>query len=575
MPAILYTIFSISFFVLLIVSLISVVLAHAKDRELSLLKEEFKLKNNHLRNKVYELTVLQEIGRRIGYSLSLEKVADILAGSLGDILDYSVSSYLIMDKKRLKFKAFLRDSVSSDYIKRFEKFTLESFTKETKIDLKKMAIEEFITGALLNNESEELPQSYFYIPLQTAASTVGLISISSRHPDLYRNKVGKDLLITISSQAMTALENLQKIFGSEHEKISTMLESLSDGVLFLDKDFKIIISNSAARGMLHITEKDSTVLDLIKRLEKVDLGDKLEQALKLKKSFSISEIKIESRYLKLHISNVSSKAANKYMDGVVILIQDISRQKQLEKMREDFTSMMVHDLRAPLTVMVGSSDILLKREKDLSQGQRTQLLFDIKKGAGALLEIVNDLLDVAKMEKGKFDLHKVPKNIVSFVERKVEYYRSLIEDRGIKFVVDVPDRSIKVSFDENLVGRVISNLLSNANKFTEKGTVTVTVKLVKIHGFAKLGVTKVQDFVKVSISDTGIGINKDALKHLFNKFEQLRNPVDAKQKGTGLGLVIAKKIVEEHKGKIGVISKEGSGSTFWFTLPVYKFSKKG
>src|SRR3989344_4643257 len=176
MPAILYTIFSISFFVLLIVSLISVVLAHAKDRELSLLKEEFKLKNNHLRNKVYELTVLQEIGRRIGYSLSLEKVADILAGSLGDILDYSVSSYLIMDKKRLKFKAFLRDSVSSDYIKRFEKFTLESFTKETKIDLKKMAIEEFITGALLNNESEELPQSYFYIPLQTAASTVGLIS---------------------------------------------------------------------------------------------------------------------------------------------------------------------------------------------------------------------------------------------------------------------------------------------------------------------------------------------------------------------------------------------------------------
>ena len=573
MPAILYTIFSISFFVLLIVSLISVVLAHAKDRELSLLKEEFKLKNNHLRNKVYELTVLQEIGRRIGYSLSLEKVADILAGSLGDILDYSVSSYLIMDKKRLKFKAFLRDSVSSDYIKRFEKFTLESFTKETKIDLKKMAIEEFITGALLNNESEELPQSYFYIPLQTAASTVGLISISSRHPDLYRNKVGKDLLITISSQAMTALENLQKIFGSEHEKISTMLESLSDGVLFLDKDFKIIISNSAARGMLHITEKDSTVLDLIKRLEKVDLGDKLEQALKLKKSFSISEIKIESRYLKLHISNVSSKAANKYMDGVVILIQDISRQKQLEKMREDFTSMMVHDLRAPLTVMVGSSDILLKREKDLSQGQRTQLLFDIKKGAGALLEIVNDLLDVAKMEKGKFDLHKVPKNIVSFVERKVEYYRSLIEDRGIKFVVDVPDRSIKVSFDENLVGRVISNLLSNANKFTEKGT--ITVKVVKIHALAKLEVTKMQDFVKVSISDTGIGINKDALKHLFNKFEQLRNPVDAKQKGTGLGLVIAKKIVEEHKGKIGVISKEGSGSTFWFTLPVYKFSKKG
>ena len=573
MPAILYTIFSISFFVLLIVSLISVVLAHAKDRELSLLKEEFKLKNNHLRNKVYELTVLQEIGRRIGYSLSLEKVADILAGSLGDILDYSVSSYLIMDKKRLKFKAFLRDSVSSDYIKRFEKFTLESFTKETKIGLKKMAIEEFITGALLNNESEELPQSYFYIPLQTAASTVGLISISSRHPDLYRNKVGKDLLITISSQAMTALENLQKIFGSEHEKISTMLESLSDGVLFLDKDFKIIISNSAARGMLHITEKDSTVLDLIKRLEKVDLGDKLEQALKLKKSFSISEIKIESRYLKLHISNVSSKAANKYMDGVVILIQDISRQKQLEKMREDFTSMMVHDLRAPLTVMVGSSDILLKREKDLSQGQRTQLLFDIKKGAGALLEIVNDLLDVAKMEKGKFDLHKVPKNIVSFVERKVEYYRSLIEDRGIKFVVDVPDRSIKVSFDENLVGRVISNLLSNANKFTEKGT--ITVKVVKIHALAKLEVTKMQDFVKVSISDTGIGINKDALKHLFNKFEQLRNPVDAKQKGTGLGLVIAKKIVEEHKGKIGVISKEGSGSTFWFTLPVYKFSKKG
>ncbi|PIR43627.1 hypothetical protein COV24_01715 [candidate division WWE3 bacterium CG10_big_fil_rev_8_21_14_0_10_32_10] len=549
----------ISFFliILIIVVLYVVFYAYGKEKQIHLLREEFDKKNEHLRNRVYELTILQEISSRIGYSLKLEKVADILAGSLGDVIEYSVSSFLIKTGAKIKFKAFLRESVHPDYVRDLQRKSLEAFGKESGSNLSKYKFEDYITGALLSNEEKNSPQSFFAVPLVLDDEVVGIISVSSLHPGIYKNSEGNiKLLKTISLQAMNAVSNLQKLLVLEKSKLTTMVESLVDGVFFIDKSMKVLVSNTSAKHMLGLKKKNITILDIISALEDIGIKDKIAQGFKLSKSFVIPDSEIGLKHLKIIITPV---LGDKKPLGVVLLIQDITRQKQLEKMRDDFTSMMVHDLRAPLTVMVGSSDILMKKEKQLTQEQKTRLLFDLKKGANSLLDIVNDLLDVAKMENGKYEVTKSLQDLNDFVVKKADYYRGLIEERGLVYKINPLKNSVLVNFDENLIGRVLSNLLSNANKYTESGSITIDMK-----------VDSKKEYVKVSVTDTGVGISREAQKMLFNKFEQLRNPVDSKQKGTGLGLVIAKNIVESHGGKIGINSVEGKGSTFWFTLPIYK-----
>lgn len=548
-------IFTILLFISIPVFLGVVIYARNLEQKYTTIVEDFKKRNLQLRDRVYELSVLQEVSRSISYALNIEKVADVISGSVGDLLEYTASSYLIYTKGNLDFKAYINNSVHPEYIKTLQRASIEYLSKHRKISLNKVDLHEDVTGSVFNNSDIKEPKDIIYIPLCLNKKHVGVLALSSNTKNFYKKDYRITVLKDITKQAMHAVENLQRLLIIEKGKLSTMVESLADGVFFVDPKMKIVISNSSAKKMLGLYKDDINILDVYHKLESVNIQDKIAQALTLDKTFVIPEVEVRGKHLRVLISQVTGA---KEVIGVVLLIQDITQQKELEKMREDFTSMMVHDLRAPLTVMSGSADILIKRDGTLKKEQRTQLLFDIKKGANSLLEIVNDLLDVAKMEHGKFKLHPDVLDITLFAKTKAEYFRSLVEERGLDYIIKVPNEKIFVEFDENLIGRVLSNLISNANKFTEKGVITFKLEKIK------------NQMIKISITDTGVGISKDSQKHLFNKFEQLRNPVDSKQKGTGLGLVISKNIIKEHGGDIGVDSKVGEGSVFWFTLPIKK-----
>jgi signal transduction histidine kinase len=223
-------------------------------------------------------------------------------------------------------------------------------------------------------------------------------------------------------------------------------------------------------------------------------------------------------------------------------------------MKDDFISMIVHELRSPLTIIKGTSDMLIKRGDTFEKEQNRTLLTQIRDDSTRLLNLVSDLLDSAKIEAGKITLIKKMADINKLILKQVTDFMPISLEKKITLSVDTDSRIGVFNFDSDRIEQVLTNLISNALKFTSEGSIHVTSKLI-------------EDFVEVSIADTGQGIDDEEKQKLFNKYMQLHEP-KTKEKGTGLGLVISKGIVEAHGGQIWVSDNNPQGSVFRFKLPV-------
>lgn len=245
--------------------------------------------------------------------------------------------------------------------------------------------------------------------------------------------------------------------------------------------------------------------------------------------------------------------------------------KELDKLKTDFLSTVSHELRTPLTSILGFSKIIkrkfeknitpvidLKDEKTIKTINQISDNVDIIISEGErLTAIINDVLDIAKMEAGKVDWKMEEINIEEIIDRSTNATSSLFKDKGLSIIKQVEKDLPMVVGDKNKLMQVLINLLSNSVKFTDDGAVTC-----KAH--------KKDNEIIVTIIDTGMGINSSEYENIFEKFKQVGDTLINKPKGTGLGLPICKSIIEYHGGKIWVESKEGEGSKFYFSLPLSK-----
>jgi signal transduction histidine kinase len=319
------------------------------------------------------------------------------------------------------------------------------------------------------------------------------------------------------------------------------------------------------------------VLDALS--SKIDLRTKIEESMKYDKLIVEEQLMLNRKVLRILISPVKD-SENKSL-GAVVLFHDITKEKAIEKMREDFTSMMVHELRSPLTGIRSIAN-LLKEDKIKNEQKKYQEFIDlIVTNSGSMLDLVNDLLDVAKLEAGKLQLLKKETDIKKMIELRIESFKSLAEEAKLTLEGKTEDGIPSVVVDENKIAQVLNNLLSNSIKFTQKGKITVSAFVLKanddiISKAASFGMVwpglknqkYTTDQVVVAVSDTGVGIPEDQQIKLFNKFSQLEQTAASEKRGTGLGLVISKGIVEAHGGRIGMASKVNEGSTFYFNLPL-------
>jgi signal transduction histidine kinase len=218
--------------------------------------------------------------------------------------------------------------------------------------------------------------------------------------------------------------------------------------------------------------------------------------------------------------------------------------------------MIVHDLRQPLTSLIGGLDLLQMTMSNVMGEEQKALLNNARRSGHVLLQLVGEILDIHKMEAGHFVLDVEPVNLCEVIQDNVATVQPLTELEGQHVEVALCSPEMTVRCEEQLISRVISNLLSNAVKYTPKeGRISVTLE-------------KREDaMVQVNVADTGVGIAEDALKTIFDKFSQVQHK-DQQRHGTGLGLTFCKMVVEAHGGDIWVESEPGRGSTFSFTLPI-------
>ncbi len=227
--------------------------------------------------------------------------------------------------------------------------------------------------------------------------------------------------------------------------------------------------------------------------------------------------------------------------------------KELESLRDNLLHMIIHDMRSPITAIIGNLDLL---RDDLYQESESQIekIDSCQNASEQLISMVNSLLDVYKLEEGKMELDIKPVNASRCIRRVCSDLQVQLKDYA--FEIEIEDDELEVNCDEKIISRVVQNLLSNAIKFTSVGL------------SIKLSLEKKEHEMFVSVSDKGDGIAPEYHKAIFEKFGQVHTKKHVISASTGLGLTFCKLAVERHGGKIGVESKAGKGSVFWFTTPL-------
>jgi signal transduction histidine kinase/CheY-like chemotaxis protein len=242
--------------------------------------------------------------------------------------------------------------------------------------------------------------------------------------------------------------------------------------------------------------------------------------------------------------------------GLEPILASRLQAQELDKLKADFTAMIVHDLRAPLTAIMSSAAIIEDGLVGPVTDEQKNWLLKISTGSHSLLNLINDFLDLSKIEAGKLELIKAEIDLDQLIRASLEDYIVLAREKKIVLSGRFEQPLSPITADAGRLGQVFTNLISNAIKFTAEG------------GAIELGAAQNDGETTVWVKDSGVGIPAHEIGDLFEKYRQTQSGKTSKHKGTGLGLVICKMIVEAHGGKIWAESREGKGTTFFFTLPV-------
>lgn len=362
------------------------------------------------------------------------------------------------------------------------------------------------------------------------------------------------------------MEELEKYDRMQADKLDALVYSIKDGLMMVDHSGKILMANEKSMSILNMMDfsPGDDLLDAVKRsvrtfpsaLNAADIMDKLLASGEEnpKSEIDMSHEDMPKFY---EVSRYSVTTRDNVNLGSIITLRDVTLEKELAKMKDDFLHSITHDLRSPMTSIRGFLELLLDGSAGEINEEQESFLKIMDESSEKLLGMINNLLDVSKLEAGKMVLNlnkaDLPKTASTIVDFFYPQAKSLKIDLGFRCLKDPG----KVNIDENLIERVITNLVSNAMKFTPPGG-SVTVEIFDDN--------PEPGFLRVSVSDTGKGIPEGEVSRVFEKFHQVADTA-LKKTGTGLGLTVCKYIAEAHLGEIGAESVFGKGSVFSFFIP--------
>lgn len=401
------------------------------------------------------------------------------------------------------------------------------------------------TEVFWRRDGTPFPVEYWSYPLRRKGVLVGAV-ISFF--DITERRAAEQTL-------MMALEAAEAAW----EQVNTILRSIADGLLVVDAEGRLVMVNRRAEGLLNLPPgggvsrsidevlANSPALALFKDLLRME-----EESAELEWSQSGSGG--AGQVLQARGSQVRRRGGT--IDGVLAIIRDITREREMERLKDEFISTAAHELNTPLTSVLGYAELLLDRghEGGISEEERREYYLVIQQKAQHLMRIVEDLLDLSRARFGQFlPMHSDPLELLELIRETVRIHQGL--HPGRTFLLDLPKRECRILGDREKLSLVLDNLINNAVKFSPAGGAIRVVAAFREGG------------VRVSVEDRGIGMSPEEQSRVFDTFYRVDSTTTARG-GLGLGMSVARSIIENHGGRIWVDSVRGKGTIAYFTLPL-------
>ncbi len=363
----------------------------------------------------------------------------------------------------------------------------------------------------------------------------------------------------IENQFRSKMDEISK----ERDSLRTILKGMVEGVLFVDEKGRILVINEALQRFLSLPSNvaNRTPLEIIRNAE---LEEAIRKVLRegtttsLELTFSSPiEKTFEVNVVGIVPSAVEAGSEGERVRGAIAVFHDKTRLKELEKIRQDFVANVSHELRTPLTTIKGYVETLL--DGAIHEEVAFQFIKVIKRHADRLTNIVEDLLTLSKIESKEFQLKKEQISVVDLIEEVIHLLRGEAEKKKIRISTNEIPSNLLVIGDPYYLEQILINLMDNAIKYSPEGGEVILSAEERPTGE-----------VELSIKDNGVGIPKEDLTRIFERFYRVDKGRSQELGGTGLGLSIVKHLVQAHGGRVWAESQLGKGSTFYFTLPSYK-----
>ncbi|PID58007.1 hypothetical protein CSB45_04780 [candidate division KSB3 bacterium] len=543
-----------------------------RTEELAKKNLELDAQRRTAEHRAQELGVINRLSQAISSTIEWEKVIAIAARRVVDLLKVTQSRLFLMKEN----SEVLESVYKYDRRNRQGEFNTVSAPLVRYPDFVKA-----ISSAepvIINNvrESTMAPEvkrifekqgihSILNLPLLSKDGAIGIMMLLQSGDIRHFSDEEVILAETVAGQLAVALKNAQLFRHVVEEKgrIEALLNSSGDGILMTDKQFSIILTNVVLSQLFHMDIAEfhgKHVIEFVDaqkdRFKDFDVVTRLMYGIITEpQNTTVEEISLIAPPKTLKITGNPVMGDENEVIGHMIVLHDITQEKHLEQMRDDLISMIVHDLKNPLAAVIGFAEIMLSRSHKKNIDDFEQLLESILQQANTMHDMVNNILEVHKMEDGSMEIEKDVAEFSDIIVKAVQQVEVSAKRKNITIRSELPDDVPVVFVDQAKIVRLFANILSNGIKYTpEAGSILIRVSIQ-------------QEAILTAITDTGQGIPAEYLKTIFNRFAQMDRKKHGKAVSVGLGLYFCKLVVNAHGGNIWAESEEGKGSTFYFTVP--------
>ncbi len=436
---------------------------------------------------------------------------------------------------------------------------------------------------LLNAGQKWHENDWLIIPIRSRGAMLGYITVNDPVEQVRPSEDKVRSLEYFANQAAVALENaaLYDRLKTSEQRYRLLAETMPLGLFTCEDDGKIFYVNQSLTEILRYGDAQAlsgiSLFSIVREKSRLSLEEGFLRLIELFRdsknlnefeTIDVGEIDLmsnDNEYIPFRVL-LTPLTDSGHKNAILGVLSDLRMQRRLDRLKADFNSMIVHDLRSPLNIVQGYIDIVRNQVVGTITEEQADLLMIAKENSDKVLKLIDNFLTASKMEAGSFDLQVETQSLNALIESIHDYHQVILRDKKLSLVLALDPNLSLLSFDRMRIEQVMNNYLSNAIKFTPPGgKITVSTRLAR----EKNDLTGQELMtVHVCVADTGVGIPANEIDKIFKKYEQTEAGKDAMLKGTGLGLAICKEIVSLHKGRVWVTSQPGDGSSFYFSLPI-------